>query len=88
MKDSLPFCHDSDFSRSPQILSYLGSQVTIRRADGSLVYSSISPYPALLHQYAGRAHWDDALRLCRFAKVRGHGDQQSWVGVALNPAPI
>ncbi|XP_048859543.1 intraflagellar transport protein 80 homolog isoform X3 [Brienomyrus brachyistius] len=80
-RDLLPktlFTKDaSEFSRSPQILSYVGSQVTIRRGDGSLVYSSVSPYPALLHQYAGHAHWDDALRLCRFAK-----DQTLWASLA------
>ncbi|XP_072557690.1 intraflagellar transport protein 80 homolog isoform X1 [Paramormyrops kingsleyae] len=80
-RDLLPktlFTKDaSEFGRSPQILSYLGRQVTIRRADGSLVYSSVSPYPALLHQYAGHAHWDDALRLCRFAK-----DQTLWASLA------
>ncbi|XP_035384263.1 intraflagellar transport protein 80 homolog isoform X2 [Electrophorus electricus] len=58
----------SEFSRAPHILNYAGGQVTVRRADGSLVYSLVSPYPTLLHEYAGSARWEDALRLCRFAK--------------------
>uniref|UniRef100_A0AAR2IHX4 Intraflagellar transport 80 homolog (Chlamydomonas) n=1 Tax=Pygocentrus nattereri TaxID=42514 RepID=A0AAR2IHX4_PYGNA len=72
-KDLLPktlFTKDgSEFSRTPHILNYVGTQVTVRRADGSLVYSSVSSYPTLLHEYTGSARWEDALRLCRFAKV-------------------
>ncbi|KAI3354223.1 hypothetical protein L3Q82_018757 [Scortum barcoo] len=58
----------SEFSRSPHILSYVGTKVTLRQGDGSLVYSSVPPYPALLHEYSTSARWEDALRLCRFAK--------------------
>lgn len=61
------FC--SEFSRPPQILTYVGTQVKVRRVDGSLVCSGLSPYPTLLHEYTSSARWDDALRLCRFAKV-------------------
>lgn len=67
----------SEFSRTPHILNYVGAQVSVRRADGSLVYSSVSPYPALLHVYSGFARWEDALRLCRFAK-----DQTLWACLA------
>uniref|UniRef100_A0A8C5ILX9 Intraflagellar transport 80 n=1 Tax=Junco hyemalis TaxID=40217 RepID=A0A8C5ILX9_JUNHY len=42
----------SEFSKSPQIVSFVGNQVTIRRADGSLVHLHISPYPAILHGHA------------------------------------
>ncbi|KAJ8256291.1 hypothetical protein COCON_G00184430 [Conger conger] len=67
----------SEFSRAPQILSCVGTRVTVRRADGSLVHTAVSPCPALLHDYAGSARWDDALRLCRFAK-----DQTLWACLA------
>ncbi|KAJ8388659.1 hypothetical protein AAFF_G00130680 [Aldrovandia affinis] len=80
-RDLLPktmFMKDaSEFSRAPHILNYVGTQVTVRRADGSLVCSSVVPYPTLLHEYAGSARWDDALRLCRFAK-----DQTLWACLA------
>ncbi|KAG9348323.1 hypothetical protein JZ751_002058 [Albula glossodonta] len=80
-RDLLPktlFTKDaSEFSRAPHILNYVGTQVSVRRGDGSLVYSSVSPYPALLHEYSGSARWDDALRLCRFAK-----DQTLWACLA------
>ncbi|KAM3616364.1 uncharacterized protein V6R79_016748 [Siganus canaliculatus] len=67
----------SEFSRSPHILSYVGTKVTLRQGDGSLVYSSVPPYPALLHEYSTAARWEDALRLCRFAK-----DQCLWACLA------
>ncbi|XP_018588159.2 intraflagellar transport protein 80 homolog isoform X1 [Scleropages formosus] len=72
----------SEFSRTPQILNYVGTLVTIRRADGSLVYSSVSPYPAMLHEHTGASRWNDALRLCRFAKASEPEDQTLWASLA------
>uniref|UniRef100_A0A1A8JRP5 Intraflagellar transport 80 homolog n=1 Tax=Nothobranchius kuhntae TaxID=321403 RepID=A0A1A8JRP5_NOTKU len=60
----------SEFSRAPHILSYVGTKVTLRQGDGSLVYSSVPAYPAILHEYSAAARWEDALHLCRFAKDR------------------
>nr|XP_046245222.1 intraflagellar transport protein 80 homolog isoform X2 [Scatophagus argus] len=80
-KDLLPktlYIKDgSEFSRAPHILSYVGTKVTLRQGDGSLVYSSVPPYPTLLHEYSTSARWEDALRLCRFAK-----DQCLWASLA------
>lgn len=67
----------SEFSRAPHILSYVGTKVTLRQGDGSLVFSTVPPYPALLHEYSTSARWEDALRLCRFAK-----DQSLWACLA------
>uniref|UniRef100_A0A7N8WUE9 Intraflagellar transport 80 homolog (Chlamydomonas) n=1 Tax=Mastacembelus armatus TaxID=205130 RepID=A0A7N8WUE9_9TELE len=67
----------SEFSHAPHILSYVGTKVTLRQGDGSLVYSSVPPYPALLHEYSTSARWEDALRLCRFAK-----EQSLWACLA------
>ncbi|XP_072852243.2 intraflagellar transport protein 80 homolog isoform X4 [Pogona vitticeps] len=67
----------SEFSKNPQIVSFVGSQVTIRRADGSLIHISVSPYPAILHEYANNSKWEDAIRLCRFVK-----DQTLWACLA------
>lgn len=64
----------SEFSRPPRVLSYVGTQLKVRRVDGSLVCRGMSPYPILLHEYASSARWDDALRLCRFAKVYFHSN--------------
>ncbi|XP_043926400.1 intraflagellar transport protein 80 homolog isoform X2 [Protopterus annectens] len=59
----------SEFGKTPQIVNFVGSQVTIRRTDGSLVYTNTSPYPAILHEYISASGWDDAVRLCRFVKI-------------------
>ncbi|XP_062242738.1 intraflagellar transport protein 80 homolog [Platichthys flesus] len=67
----------SEFSRAPHILNYVGTKVTLRQGDGSLVYSIVPPYPALLHEYSASSRWEDALRLCRFAK-----DQCLWACLA------
>ncbi|KAL3846590.1 hypothetical protein ACJMK2_017565 [Sinanodonta woodiana] len=58
----------SEYGKNPQILQFVGNHVMIRRADGSIVSTSISPYPAILHGYVQGARWDDAVRLCRFVK--------------------
>uniref|UniRef100_A0A671LIF0 Intraflagellar transport protein 80 homolog n=1 Tax=Sinocyclocheilus anshuiensis TaxID=1608454 RepID=A0A671LIF0_9TELE len=63
----------AQFSRPPQMVSYEGTQVTVRRVDGSLVCTAVSPYPSLLHEYTGSGRWEDTLRICRFAK-----DQTLW----------
>ncbi|PSN36206.1 hypothetical protein C0J52_07301 [Blattella germanica] len=44
------------------------SHMGVRRVDGSLVNSGVSPYPSILHGYVSSSRWDDALRLCRFVK--------------------
>ncbi|XP_038162299.1 intraflagellar transport protein 80 homolog [Cyprinodon tularosa] len=67
----------SEFGRAPHILSYVGAKATLRRGDGSLVYSNVPLYPALLHEYCTSARWEDALRLCRFAK-----DEALWACLA------
>lgn len=63
------FVFNSEYSKNPHIVSFVGNQVTIRKADGSLVHISISPYPAILHEYVSSSKWEDAVRLCRFVKV-------------------
>lgn len=60
----------SDLGRTPQILSFVGTTVTLRQRDGSLVPSSVPHYPAMLHEYSTSARWEDAVQLCRFASVR------------------
>ncbi|KAM4770066.1 intraflagellar transport protein 80 homolog isoform 2-T2 [Cyanocitta cristata] len=67
----------SEFSKNPQIVSFVGNQITIRRADGSLVHLHISPYPAILHDYVSASRWEDGVRLCRFVK-----DQTLWACLA------
>ncbi|XP_065412960.1 intraflagellar transport protein 80 homolog isoform X2 [Chrysemys picta bellii] len=67
----------SEFSKNPHIVRFVGNQVTIRRADGSLIHLNMSPYPAILHEYVSSSKWEDAVRLCRFVK-----DQTMWACLA------
>lgn len=78
---------NSEFSKNPQIVGFVGSQVTIRRADGSLIHNNISPYPAILHEYANSSKWEDAIRLCRFVKVKYRVLQQNdiWIHSICDP---
>ncbi|XP_045128913.1 intraflagellar transport protein 80 homolog [Portunus trituberculatus] len=57
-----------EYGKNAVVDSFLDSVVTVRRADGSLVTTSITPYPALLHNYVTAKRWDDAVRLARFVK--------------------
>nr|CAD7451809.1 unnamed protein product [Timema tahoe] len=59
-----------EFGKSPTVMSFVGNHLRVRRMDGSLVNSVISPYPTVLHGYTSASRWDDALRMCRF--VRDH----------------
>jgi len=69
----------SEFGKNPQLLSFRDSFVTLRRADGALVSTFISPYPVLLHDILAKEpkKWEDAVRLCRLAK-----DESLWASLA------
>ncbi|OWF41163.1 intraflagellar transport protein 80 homolog [Mizuhopecten yessoensis] len=58
----------SEFGKNPQLLQFNGNHVIIRRAEGSIVSTSISPHPCILHSYVYSGRWNDAVRLCRFVK--------------------
>jgi intraflagellar transport protein 80 len=72
-KDLLPLTVLSqtaqDAGKYAELVSFTGSHVTLRRADGSKCAMYISPYPTLLYQLHDRGHWDKAIRLCRFVKL-------------------
>ncbi|XP_062521440.1 intraflagellar transport protein 80 homolog [Corticium candelabrum] len=72
---------ESDFGREPHIVQFIGNHCVVRRIDGPLVIASVSPYPAILHQYAITSRWQDAVRLCRFAK-----DETLWACLAAMSA--
>lgn len=86
LTSSVCFC--SDLGRTPQILSFVGTTVTLRRRDGSLVPSSVPHYPTMLHEYSTSARWEDAVQLCRLANVRPlltsvWNNQERFIGLAL-----
>ncbi|XP_074657644.1 intraflagellar transport protein 80 homolog [Tubulanus polymorphus] len=84
-KDLLPktlFERDaSEFDKNPQLLSFLGNHVNIRRADGSIISCGIPAYPSILHEYINIGKWEDAVRLARFCK-----DDTLWACLAAMAA--
>lgn len=61
----------SVFGKSPQLIGFIGPHLLLRRLEGSLVSTTIAPYPAVLHSFVAASRWDDAVRLCRFVKDNG-----------------
>jgi intraflagellar transport protein 80 len=80
-KDLLPLTimttNAQDAGKYAELMSFTGSHVTLRRADGSKCALYISPYPTLLYQLHDKGHWDKAIRLCRFVKL-----PEMWATVA------
>ena len=66
-----------EFGKMPQIKSFSGPRLAVRRADGSLLTAGTSYYPAMLYKAAGGGSWEEALRLCRFVK-----DDKMWASLA------
>lgn len=59
----------SQFGRDSTFVSFTGAQSTLRKADGAIItVRNITPFPALLHEKVTRSQWEEAIRLCRFAK--------------------
>ena len=61
----------TEFGKNPTLVSFINNTVSVRRADGSLVTSAISPYPTTLFEYGLSSRWSEATRLCRFVKDDG-----------------
>merc|ERR1712216_439286 len=74
MGDLLPMTPQSkgceDAQKYAHIVSFGGSHVSIRKADGALLAMGVSPYPQLLYQEYEKGLWDQAIRLCRYVKIR------------------
>ncbi|ORY48676.1 WD40 repeat-like protein [Rhizoclosmatium globosum] len=61
----------SMFGKNAQFVSFNGTQCTLRRADGALITANnISPLPAMLQEIVKKKQWEEAIRLCRFAKMK------------------
>jgi intraflagellar transport protein 80 len=89
----------SEFGKSPALVQFLGNNVTMRTADGSVIHTTVPPYASVLLAYVTSNKWDDALKLCRFVKEPSlwamlagaaiHGkdlDTASYAYAALNEA--
>ncbi|CAG0895960.1 unnamed protein product [Cyprideis torosa] len=59
---------EGEFGKNPILVSFTGNMITCRRSDGSMLTTSISPHPTILHGYALANKWNDATRLCRLVK--------------------
>lgn len=72
-KDLLPLTmatsEASDFGRNAQITAYTGNRVSIRKVDGSLLFSATSPDVPLLYDLMRGGRWDECIRLCRHQKL-------------------
>mmetsp|Transcript_26728 Transcript_26728/g.50656 ORF Transcript_26728/g.50656 Transcript_26728/m.50656 type:complete len:772 (+) Transcript_26728:27-2342(+) len=61
--------HDaSSFGSHPQILSFFGNTITVRRSSGAVLTRTVPPYPALLYEYAAGGRFKDCVKLCRYIK--------------------
>jgi len=58
----------SEFGKIPEITNFFGPRAKVRRADGAILTTSVSPYPAMLYEFTSSAKWEEAVRLCRFVK--------------------
>lgn len=58
----------SDLGRNANITSYTGNRITIRKVDGSVLYSSTSVDIPLLYELCRGGRWDESIRLCRHQK--------------------
>lgn len=57
--------------RQGSIVGFYGVQCLVRRADGAIIsVSGISPYPVVLMEVLRKKQWEEAVKLCRFIKVR------------------
>ncbi|KAJ0407537.1 hypothetical protein P43SY_006855 [Pythium insidiosum] len=60
----------TDFLKMSSITSFVGSNVTVRRADGTVLLAHVAPYPTMLYEFTSTSDWDKAVRLCRFVKSK------------------
>jgi len=72
----------SSFGKNPQLVQFAETHVTVRRSDGALMSSSVSPFPSLLYEYVQSVEWEAATRLCRF--VKDHSLWACLAAMALN----
>mmetsp|Transcript_24926 Transcript_24926/g.44327 ORF Transcript_24926/g.44327 Transcript_24926/m.44327 type:complete len:775 (+) Transcript_24926:94-2418(+) len=68
----------SEFGKVPQVSTFYGSRLTVRKADGALVTTSVSCYASMLYRYIGESRWEESVRLCRFVK-----DDKLWGCLAV-----
>ncbi|CAI5455053.1 unnamed protein product [Caenorhabditis angaria] len=54
-----------NMGKFPQLASFAGNTVVLRKSDGCLVPVGISPFFSTINQLASNSKWDQAIRMCR-----------------------
>ncbi|KAJ3314721.1 Intraflagellar transport protein 80 [Boothiomyces sp. JEL0838] len=61
----------SAYGKNAQFVSFIGSNCTLRRADGALLaVSGVTPFAGLLQEFAKKKQWEEAIKLCRHVKLK------------------
>lgn len=58
----------TEFGHSAQILAYTANRVSIRKVDGSILFTATTQDIPLLYEFTRAGRWDEATRLCRHQK--------------------
>ena len=69
----------TNFGKSAHLTSFVDNRLRIRRADGSILSTSMSPYPSLLYSFARDNSWIRCTRLCRSVR----DDKTLWAMLAV-----
>ncbi len=72
-KDLLPYTMSSvdavEYGRGAQILSYTNNRVSVRKQDGSVLFTASTSDIPLLYELTRAGRWEEATRLCRHQKT-------------------
>lgn len=58
----------TEFGRSAQIISYTGNGVSVRKVDGTVLFTSTPAEIPLLYELCRGGKWTESVRLCRYLK--------------------
>lgn len=71
-KDLIPLTTSSndvsEYGRNTQIVAYTGNRISVRKVDGSFLYTATSIDIPLLYELTRNSRWDESIRLCRHQK--------------------
>jgi len=59
---------EPDIGRDCQITSFYGTNIIVKKKDGSQKIVASSPYPQMLFDFTNSGEWAKALKLCRYLK--------------------
>ncbi|ESO09780.1 hypothetical protein HELRODRAFT_158228 [Helobdella robusta] len=59
----------SEYGKNPQIQSFHGNNVQLKRGNGSMVSCHVTPYAGMLLECVEASKWEEAVKLCRFVNT-------------------